>query len=212
VRDHLSPDFERCALLIVDVQEDFIDGAMPVPGTREVLPRLAELAAGFRAAQRPIAHVIRLYPPGGSDVDAVRRADIEAGAKVVAPGTAGAELPAMLLPEGTAVALQSERLLAGEPQELSAQEAIWFKPRWSAFYRTGLEDWLRARGVNTVVVAGCNLPNCPRATLFDATERDLRAVLVTDAVSQTSGERLQDLRLIGVQLLAAAEVVASLPH
>ncbi|WIY83389.1 isochorismatase family protein [Propionimicrobium sp. PCR01-08-3] len=78
--DYLSPHFGSAALLLIDVQHDFIDGAMPVPGTAEVLPRLAELTAAFRAAHRPIVHVIRLYRPGGSDTDAVRRATVEAGA------------------------------------------------------------------------------------------------------------------------------------
>lgn len=52
--------------------------------------------------------------------------------------------------------------------------------------------------MTTVVVAGCNLPNCPRATLFDASERDFRTVLVTDAVSGVTVERLADLERIGV--------------
>jgi len=46
------------------------------------------------------------------------------------------------------------------------------------------------------VVAGCDLPNCPRATLFEAGMRDLRTVLVTDAVSRTSDERIADLAAI----------------
>jgi nicotinamidase-related amidase len=210
VSDYLAPHFDRAALVLVDVQNDFIDGAMPVAGTREILDRLAGLAAGFRAVGRPVAHLIRLYEPGGSDVDAVRRADVEAGAQVVAPGTVGAEIPAALLPGARPISLQTDTLLAGRPQQLSDREAVVYKPRWSAFYRTDLERWLRARDVDTVVVAGCNLPNCPRATLFDASERDLRAVLVTDAVSQATPERLADLQLIGVKLLTADEVAAAL--
>ena len=81
-----------------------------------------------------------------------------------------------------------------------------FKPRWSAFYRTALEEHLHDLAVNTVVVAGCNLPNCPRATLFDASERDFRAALVTDATSQVTPERLADLALIGVETLTTADV------
>jgi nicotinamidase-related amidase len=60
------------------------------------------------------------------------------------------------------------------------------------------------------VVAGCNLPNCPRATLFEASERDFRTVIVSDAVSQASPERLADLAGIGVSVLPAATVAASL--
>lgn len=101
-------------------------------------------------------------------------------------------------------------LLAGGLQQLSPAEAIVFKPRWSAFYRTGVERWLHDNRCDTVVVAGCNLPNCPRATLFDASERDFRGVLVTDAVSQTSTERVADLAAIGVHPLSTADVVAAL--
>lgn len=205
--DHVRPHYDTSALVLIDVQRDFIDGAMPVPGTAEVLPRLVALAEGFRAAGRPVAHVIRLYQPGGSDVDLVRRASIEAGVSIVAPGTPGAGIPSSLVgdlePDG-------DLLLSGEPQPLGEREVIIAKPRWSAFHRTGLEEWLRGWDVDTVVVAGCNLPNCPRATLFDASERDLRTVLVTDAVSQTSEERLADLQLIGVTLAPTDAVLARL--
>lgn len=85
-----------------------------------------------------------------------------------------------------------------------------FKPRWSAFHRTQLEQWLRGEGCDTVLVAGCNLPNCPRATLFDASERDFRTALATDAVSQISDERLADLARIGVRHYSTADVVAAL--
>jgi nicotinamidase-related amidase len=84
---------------------------------------------------------------------------------------------------------------------------VIFKPRWSAFHRTELEALLHAQNCDTVVVAGCNLPNCPRATLFDATERDFRTVLVSDAVSQTSPERVADLERIGVALRSTTDVL-----
>ena len=51
------------------------------------------------------------------------------------------------------------------------------KPRWGAFYETPPHALLRELGVDTVIVAGCNLPNCPRATLVEASERDYRTVL-----------------------------------
>lgn len=207
--DHLSPHFGSSALLLIDVQNDFLDdGAAPIPGTTAVVPKLAELAAAYREAGLPVVHVIRLYQPGDSDVDLVRRDRIERGEQVVAPGTAGAAVPAALLPAEPG--LDAARLRAGEPQSVGDSEVVFFKPRWSAFHRTGLEAWLRDRGIDTVVVAGCNLPNCPRATLFDATERDFRSVLVTDAVSQVSDERLADLEAIGVRLLETRTVIGAL--
>lgn len=209
--DYLGPHWESAALVVIDVQNDFLEGgAAPVAGTREVLPALAETIAAFLRSGRPIAHIVRFYQPGGCDVDLPRRAAVEAGRRTVVPGSPGSQIPSVLLP--AEVALDSEKLLAGAPQTLtgSGGEVVFFKPRWSAFHRTGLESWLQETGCDTVVVAGCNLPNCPRATLFDASERDFRTVLVTDAVSQVTPERLVDLEGIGVQLRESAQVVDAL--
>lgn len=206
--DYVSPDWDRSALLVIDVQRDFVDGAAAVEGTAERLDRIASLIRAFRAAARPVVHVVRLYRPGGSDVDSVRRASIEAGEHVVAPDTEGAQIPAELL--GSDLRLDATQLLEGQQQSVGPNETILYKPRWSAFFRTGLDEYLRGMGVTTVAVAGCNLPNCPRATLFDASERDYRTVLVTDATSQGTVQRLADLELLGVKLLQVAQVSAAL--
>jgi nicotinamidase-related amidase len=199
VTDYTNPHWAAAALVVVDLQRDFLDGgASPIPGTTAVVPNVATLAAAFRHAGRPIAHVVRLYEPGGSDVDPPRRRAIEEGVRIVAPGSVGAQVPDGILPNS--VRLDAAVLLARQMQFIGDREVVLFKPRWSGFYRTGLEAWLRQGGCDTVVVAGCNLPNCPRATLFDASERDFRAVLVTDAVSETTEERLADLERIGVHL------------
>ena len=210
--DCTGPVWANSALLLIDVQQDFLDGgALTIPGTTAVLPRLAELVAAYRAAGRPVVHIVRLSEPGSGDVDLPRRAAVEAGLSLAVPGTPGSQLAPAVLGERMAE-LDPELLLAGKPQYLdgSRTEAVLFKPRWGAFHRTGLEQLLRDRGVDTVVVAGCNLPNCPRATLFEAGMRDLRTVLVTDAVSRTSDERIADLAAIGVRPATTAEVVAAL--
>lgn len=200
----VAPEWDSSALVVIDVQTEFVSGAMTVPGTADRIPALGRLVSAFRAAGRPIVHVVRLYVPGGTDTDLPRRAEILAGREVAAPGTDGSQIPAELLPGGEQ--LDSELLLAGGFQQVGPSEHILFKPRWSAFYRTELERHLRERGVSTVVVAGCNLPNCPRATLFDASERDYRAVVVEDATSQVTPERLHDLTLIGVHVTDVASV------
>ncbi len=203
----LRPHWDSCALVVIDVQRDFLDGgASPVAGTSGVVPHIATLVSAFRAAGRPIAHIVRLYQPGGTDVDLPRRAMIHAGARIVAPGSSGAEIPESVLP----ARLDARALLNGDAQPVGPGEAVFFKPRWSAFYRTGLEGWLHANGCDTVLVVGCNLPNCPRATLFDASERDFRTVLAHDAVSQGTSERLADLASIGVQITDVARVLSAL--
>ena len=205
---YLDPDWATSALLIIDVQNDFAIGPRAVEGTADRIPELARLATSFRAAGRPIVHIVRSYAAGESDVDLVRRAAIESGDAVVRPGTRGADIPAALLPH--ALTLDWNLLRSGETQQIGPDESVMYKPRWSAFHRTSLDRTLRDLGIDTVVVAGCNLPNCPRATLFDASERDYRTVLVVDATSQTTPERLADLELIGVRLRTVDDAVAEL--
>ncbi|WP_341258317.1 isochorismatase family cysteine hydrolase [Gordonia malaquae] len=205
---YLDPDWATSALLIIDVQNDFASGPSAVAGTADRIPGLARLATSFRAVGRPIVHVVRSYRAGESDVDLVRRAAIESGDAVVQPGTTGADIPGALLPHD--LSLDWNLLRSGEIQQIGPEESVMYKPRWSAFHRTPLDRRFRDLGIDTVVVAGCNLPNCPRATLFDASERDYRTVLVVDATSQTTPERLADLELIGVRLRTVDDAVAEL--
>ena len=203
--DFTAPHFDSSALLVIDVQADFLDGgAWTVAGTSGRLPRMTELVAAYRAAGRPIVHVVRLYD--GDDVDLVRRAAVRGGAPMTRPGSPGAQIAPQLLPE-PGLALDAGALLAGKLQELGDGEAVMWKPRWSAFHRTPLDDHLRRLGVDTVVLAGCNFPNCPRATFFDASQRDYRVVVVEDATSRITPERLADAVAIGVRALPTDEVV-----
>lgn len=191
------------------MQVDFLDGgAAPVHGTTQVLDNLARVVQAFRSAGRPVIHVVRLYEPAGSDVDIIRRALVEGGARIVAPGSPGSQIAPDLVPASTMLAV--EELLAGHPQRVGRDEYILLKPRWGAFFRTCLETLLWDAGVDTVVVGGCNLPNCPRATLFEASERDFRTVILTDATSNVTPERLGDLCSIGVNAVDAEAAVREL--
>jgi len=206
----LAPDFASVALVTIDTQRDTLDGQpFEVPGTSAALPEMRRLAAAFRAAGRPIVHVVRLYRPDGSNVDLCRRRAVAEGARLVLAGSPGAELASDLVP-ASAPRLDTELLLAGGIQRVGPGEAIIYKPRWGAFFQTPLEAHLRALGVSTLVFAGCNFPNCPRTSIYEASERDFRLVLVEDAVSGLYERGKDELRGIGVALMNAAELMASL--
>ena len=85
-------------------------------------------------------------------------------------------------------------------QQIGTAEHVIYKPRWGAFYRTSLERHLRESGVDTVVFAGCNFPNCPRTSIYEASERDFRIVLVSDAVSGLYDRGVDECRAIGVDV------------
>lgn len=199
---YTAPDPTRSALLTIDVQRDFSVPGAPayVDDTKAAVSPLQRVLDAFRTHDRPIVHVVRLYRPDGSNVDACRRHSIEKGERIVAPGTEGAELVEGLKPTPGAT-LDPETLLSGTFQTLAEREWAMYKPRWGAFFQTPLEGFLRERDLNTVVVTGCNFPNCPRTTVYEASERDYRIVLIPAAVSGTYDRGLEELENIGVRLM-----------
>ena len=153
-------------------------------------------------------HVVRIYRPDGSNVDLCRRSLIEAGREVVRPGTAGLELAPVLWPDAGS-RLDPDLLLAGHLHQLGPREWALYKPRWGAFYQTALEAHLRSLDISTVVIAGCNFPNCPRTSVYEASERDFRVVLVGDAVSGLYDRGIAELEQIGVTVLPTAALLAA---
>lgn len=208
---YVTPDLARSALLTIDMQRDFSTPGSPayVEGTEAAIRPLEQLLDAFRACRRPIVHVVRLYRRDGSNVDLCRRAEIENGKRVVAPETEGAELVHELYPDAESP-LDASTLLDGRLQRLGEHEWAMYKPRWGPFFQTPLDEFLRARNLNTIVIAGCNFPNCPRTTVYEASERDYRIVLVPQAVSQTYDRGLKELENIGVQLMEVADCVNEL--
>lgn len=202
---YVAPEMARSALVVIDTQVDFVDGgSSPIEGTTAVLPNIARLLEAFRTAGLPIVHVVRLYD--GDDVDLVRRSALQSGTRMARPGTPGSQIAPELRPEGSDE-LDAVRLLAGESQRLGPAEVAIWKPRWSAFFRTGLDAHLHHLGVNTVVIAGCNFPNCPRASIYDASERDYRVLIASDAISQLLEHHLKELELLGVVHAPSATVI-----
>lgn len=201
---HTRPDPARAALVTVDMQNDFTIAGAPaeIPGTREIVPALLRAVQAFRAARRPIVHVIRLYAADGSDAERVRRAALEGGKRMLRAGTEGAGIVEELLP-ADAPALDAECLRAGRPQELGPREWAIYKPRWNSFFRTPLAGHLQAEGVDSVVVAGCNFPNCTRATTVGATEYDFRTAILRDAVSGLDDRGAHEMDGIGVEVMSA---------
>jgi Isochorismatase family len=108
--------------------------------------------------------------------------------------------------------LDDDLLLSGQAQWLGDREIILYKPRWGAFFDTTLDEHLRANNVDTVVVAGCNYPNCPRTSIYEASERDYRAVLIEDAISGLYERGRTEMTNIGVTLYRTESVIAHLTN
>lgn len=206
---YTSPDRENLVLLTIDVQLDTTlrDAPLEIPGTLDALPFILHLVKAFRGHNLPIIHVVRLYRSDGSNVDMCRKFAIEKGKHVLVPGSLGSELMNELKTD-TKIRLDSDLLLSGRLQQIGSAEWIMYKSRWGAFYQTPLEEHLHKLGINTVIICGCNFPNCPRTTIYEASERDFKVVLINDATSSIYDVGIRELENIGTRVMNTSECLS----
>jgi len=185
------------ALVVIDMQNDFCLPGAPfeVRGALEVVPRIQELIDGFRAHRLPVIFVIREHRADGSDVEITRRERFRQAGGAFIAGTRGHALVDGLTPR------------PGEP--------IVRKTRWSPFHNTDLEPVLRSRGIEVVVIAGVQTPNCIRSAAFDANSLDFEVVVSSDATGASDPEvhraNLDDMAGIGIEIASTGEIVRALP-
>ncbi len=156
----------RTALLVVDLVNEFVEpeGLMPMggpPGGGPLIEANRRLAEAARAAGVTVVWI----RPGHKDAnDALFRKRIVHALD----GTWGAELHAGL--------------------GVQPDERVISKRRYSAFFATDLDVWLREHAIERVVVTGVALNICVRATIHDAFFNGYDVWLVRDA-SQGTSER-----------------------
>jgi ureidoacrylate peracid hydrolase len=157
---------DRAALLIVDMQEFFLDPASPTftCGGRAVLPNVKRLIGAFREANQPVIYTRHVHSPDGSDA-----------------GIMGWWWEGMCV-EGTP---ESEVHADIAPLE---GEKVVLKHRYSAFYSTDLETVLRCLRVEDLVVCGIMTNLCCESTVRDAYYRDYRVFFPADATGSVSEE------------------------
>jgi nicotinamidase-related amidase len=208
MQEYLAPERERIALITIDAQRDFVLPNSPatVSGANATVPAMRRMIEAFRDAGAPIVHAIRLYRCNGSNVDLCHRAAIEAGQRIVMPGTSGAELIDEMKPS-PGQRLEPELLLDGKLQQVGHKEWVCYKPRLSAFFQTPLEEHLKSLGITTIVLCGTDFSTSPRSTVYAASNRDFRIVLATDAISGATDAGLDELAQIGVYLMSSEQLL-----
>lgn len=170
-------DPNRCALLIIDVQNDFChpDGVIERRGldaspARAALPAINTALAAARALDVPriyfqVEHDEWTDDPAWLARSAASRSMDEEHLPLARTGTWGAELYE----------------LAPQPDEL-----VIHKPRHSGFAYTALALALRAKHRDTIVLAGVETNVCVLATAVDGLAQGFHPVLLTDATAATS--------------------------
>jgi acyl-CoA reductase-like NAD-dependent aldehyde dehydrogenase/nicotinamidase-related amidase len=149
----------RPLLLLVDLQNDFLDSAGLEPAALEVVRGAARLLSGARAQGVPVIHAVTSVDPA----EDTRMPHWKArGRWICLRGTTGHAPPPELAP------------LEGE--------AVVSKTFFSAFSAPALDQALADAGADTLWLAGVHLHGCVRATALDAYQRGFSVWVAEDAV------------------------------
>lgn len=155
------------AVLIVDVQPFFVHPGLE-PSPEEVLPHLRRFLDAARDAG-----VLRVF---------IRCEFPEERWTPVREEQFGVELGEGLRPGSPLVACQP----GFEPED---SDLVVIKDCYSAFLRTNLEELLRSRNIETVIVVGLTTDVCVSSTARDAFQLDFRTVVLSDCCAEQTRKR-----------------------
>jgi nicotinamidase-related amidase len=164
------------ALLIIDMQRDFVEpggfGASlgnDVTPLQAIIPTVQRVLAAWRAMGGLVVHTREAHLPDLSDCPPAKR---ERGQPSLRIGDVG--------PMGRV-------LIRGEPGHAIVPalapvdgEIVIDKPGKGAFYATGLDETLRARGITHLIVMGVTTEVCVQTSMREANDRGYECLLVED--------------------------------
>lgn len=155
------------ALVIVDMQNGFChaQGSFAKMGMQSsptaIIPHINSLRAAFRAANAPVFFLRTGYNADYSDRRSRDRGDSVEQLRGLIRGSWDADILSELTP--------------------SPDETVVDKTRNSGFFRTELENMLKERGVNHLVLTGVGTDVCVESTARDAYQMDFAVTTVSDA-------------------------------
>ena len=183
----IAIDPGKTAVLVIDMQNDFgskggmFDRAgIDISGIRAVIPHVTFALAAARGASLPIIYLKMAFKPDLSDAgpptgpNLLKHAPMHVGEAMIAPNGTPSRI---LIRDTWGTDIIPE--LRPEPQDL-----IVYKSRFSGFYRTELDEMLKRRGIETLIITGCTTSVCVESTVRDAMFRDYRCVVLEDCTAE----------------------------
>lgn len=207
-----GPEIARSALIIVDMQNDFVhseggfahrarenpEARIDLPFLMGTIPYVGRLADSFRRAGRPVIYIAHVLKPDYSDAQfpywRASRGSLGGNRTFITEGSWGAQI------------IDELRPLPGEH--------IVIKKGFGGFSNTPLDTILRNLGVNTCVVCGVTTCVCVSTTVRGGVEHNYRMILVRDAVAEVHREtheaELKTMARVFADVKTTDEVVAML--
>ena len=172
----VAVDTDRTALIIIDMQRDFLEpggfGAAlgnDVSRLKAAVGPCADVLAAARGAGVLVIHTREGHRPDLTDAPPMKIERGDPALRIGAPGRMGRIL---VRGEPGHDIIPELRPRAGEP--------VIDKPGKGAFYQTDLELMLKNRGIETLLVCGVTTEVCVNTTVREANDRGFRCIVLAD--------------------------------
>ncbi|MEO0408602.1 MAG: cysteine hydrolase [Cyanobacteria bacterium P01_A01_bin.135] len=173
----LPDDLQALALVIIDMQRDFLEPGgfgealgNDVQRLQAIVPKLQLLLETFRSLGLPVVHTLECHEPDLSDCPPSKLARGRGSLKIGDAGPMGRIL--VRGEPGNAIIPQ----LTPRPDEI-----VIPKPGKGAFYNTELSAKLEGRGITHLLITGVTTEVCVQTTMREANDRGYDCLLVEDA-------------------------------
>jgi nicotinamidase-related amidase len=191
----VAVDTGKCALLIIDMQRDFLEPGgfgealgNDVSQLRRVVDPMRKLLSAARDVGLTVIHTREGHRPDMIDAP---RAKVERGAPHLRIGERGPMGRILIRGEPGHDIIAELAPLAGEP--------VLDKPGKGAFYQTDLDLMLRNRGIATLLVCGVTTEVCVHTTVREANDRGYRCIVIADCCASYFPE----FHEVGLRMIAA---------
>ena len=158
------PVMNKPALIVIDMLNEFLDRWSAADRQRLIASTL-ELLGTMRSRKLPVIWVRQEFEANLSDAFLEMR---RKGIRSTIQGTPGCEIVPELKP--------------------TANDQVVVKKRYSAFFRTELDELLSELQADTLILAGVNTHACIRTTAIDAYQRDWPVILAVDCIDSYDKE------------------------
>jgi nicotinamidase/pyrazinamidase len=195
-RDDLTPR-SGDALVVTDVQNDFVTGSLAVPGAAAIVLPLNRAIDAFHARALPVIAIRDWHPPGHCSFSATGGPWPEHCVQ----GSEGAQFVAGLRFGPVA-------LLVSKGTDPDAEA-------YSGFKGTALAGELRARGVRRLFIGGLATDYCVLNTVQDAIGEGFDVVVMVDGIAAVDvhpgdgAKALDTMRCVGARLARTDDVVVA---
>lgn len=177
--DYEIPDLQKVALLIIDMQRDFLElGGFgdalgnDVSQLRGIVPSIKQLLGAFRRAKLPVFHTIEGHKADLSDCP---NSKLNRGKGDLKIGDVGPMGRILILGEaGNGIIPELEPL---------EDEFVITKPGKGAFYGTDFGVMLQQKGITHLIITGVTTEVCVQTTMREANDRGYECLLVEDGTA-----------------------------